>query len=377
MDEKTVTIMRFRKRRAARLALRGKTDRMDAANWKENDHPRSKDGKFTSGSGSNSGPSKTASKAPAKKAKTSAAAKHTATALQSRLPKPKTGTEYSPATIKALEGIAERANKNPDYEKRMNKVLSSLTDKDIIKQKGEDGKDVTCIPGLSYKIEPELQGCSEEAKKLFERRIAGGEKLTSDMLDISSELGGSLRGLEYCYKTGESLGRKINTKIDEVKDTIDGELSDADILDSIDDAVRYTFMCDHDDIGDKCLAAEEALKKRGYTITSRDNKYQPKYDKNGKEVPRDYKGVHLQVMTPDGDLVELQIHSKESMEVKEMNHPIYEDARKLKKGSPERLALEKQMIDNTAKLSNPRGILDLPSFDAGEGKRRKAKAKIG
>ena len=152
MDEKTVTIMRFRKRRAARLALMGKTERMDAADWKENDHPRSKDGKFTSGSGSNSGPNKTPAKTPAKKAKTGAPAapKHTASTLQSKLPKPKAGTEYSPATIKALEGIADRANKNPDYEKLMNKVLSSLTDKDIIKQKGEDGKDVTCIPGLSY-----------------------------------------------------------------------------------------------------------------------------------------------------------------------------------------------------------------------------------
>jgi len=51
-------IRRYHKRVDARLAARGK--RFDGNRWEENDHPRAKDGKFTSGSGSHGGKPKDA-----------------------------------------------------------------------------------------------------------------------------------------------------------------------------------------------------------------------------------------------------------------------------------------------------------------------------
>lgn len=38
----------------------------------------------------------------------------------------------------------------------------------------------------------------------------------------------------------------------------------------------------------------------------------------------DYKGVHIGAVSPSGQQIELQIHSKQSMKVKETIHPMYD-----------------------------------------------------
>ena len=96
------------------------------------------------------------------------------------------------------------------------------------------------------------------------------------------------------------------------------------------------------------------LQKSGYKIAKLDNKY---LDKNS-----DYKGIHLDVVSPSGQKFELQIHSKESMAVKNKLHPIYEKSRSMPKGSPERLKLEKQMREISAGLAMPDGINDLANI---------------
>ena len=96
------------------------------------------------------------------------------------------------------------------------------------------------------------------------------------------------------------------------------------------------------------------MKSRGYKVTKIDNKY---LDKNS-----DYKGIHLDCVSPDGQKFELQIHSKESMAVKNKLHPLYEKWRIMKDG-PQREALSKQMKELSATLPMPNGIKELKNYE--------------
>ena len=339
------SVVAFKARRAARL---------DAGDYDESKHKRDKNGRFAPKDGGSDGGD---SAKPKGKAAASSPKK------TGMFPTPKSGTSYDGATQSKMKDLEDKAKTDPAVAK----VLKGLSDKDIVYQKDSKGKESACIPGLAHMTDTKLVGCSAEAQKIFDQRVANGKKTTEDMIAIGQKLGGNMHGLAYCYKGGESLGRKINKAIKEKEERGVKGVTDVEILNGIDDAVRYTFMCEHDDLAEKCLAFEDELTKAGYTITQRDNKYLPKYDENGNEVPRDYKGIHLQVKTPTGDLIELQLHSKESMDVKDKNHPIYEKARKLEKSDPEFKRLTQQMIDNTATLKEPRGIRDLPTF----GKKKK------
>lgn len=55
--------------------------------------------------------------------------------------------------------------------------------------------------------------------------------------------------------------------------------------------------------------------------------------------------------------------TKESMAVKNKLHPIYEKSRNMKKGSPERIALENQMREISATLPMPKGIDELKNYE--------------
>lgn len=326
--ERRIAVNRFRKRRA---------ERMDAAKWEENDHPRAKDGKFTSGGG---GASKAEKGAPAKEV----------TVKPPSLPKLKKGASYDAGTQGVMKKLQAKAKTDPAVAK----VLSSLSEKDVVYQKDKDGKVTGCIPGLAYKADNKLQGYSAEAQKAFDRRAADAPKIAADMASISDKVGGTMDGLVHCCKTGTSLSSKIRRKQEKIKKKDGIDATDVEALEQLDDVVRFTFKCDHDDMTEKCQAFEEELKKSGYEITQRDNKY--------LDDDPDYKAIHLQLKSKNGDLIELQIHSEESLAVKNVNHDIYDKSRELPEGSKERLAMEADMKKRTRGLRNPKDIEKLPSF---------------
>ena len=64
-----------------------------------------------------------------------------------------------------------------------------------------------------------------------------------------------------------------------------------------------------------------------------------------------------------GQKFELQIHSKESMDVKNKLHPIYEKSRMMPKDSPKRLELENQMRTISATLPMPKDIENVKNYE--------------
>lgn len=206
------------------------------------------------------------------------------------------------------------------------------------------------ISGIAASKDNVIKGASKAAQRAYDKARRAEPKITKDLVDISNELGMSMTGLQYSVKTASSVSSKIKRKIAD-KRRKGATAKDYEIVREMGDLVRYTQMGNHDDLGVNTLKAIKALEARGHKVTKVENKY---LDKSS-----DYKGIHLDVKSPSGQKYELQIHSKESMAVKNKLHPIYEKSRMLPPNSPERKRLEQQMRDISASLPMPKGIENL------------------
>lgn len=189
---------------------------------------------------------------------------------------------------------------------------------------------------------------SKAAQKAYDKARRAEPKITKDLVNISKGLGMEMTGLKYSVKTASSVESKIKRKKP-------ANEPDDKYIRRMGDLVRYTQMGKHSDLGTNTVKTIDALKKNGYKVTKVDNKY---LDKNS-----DYKGIHLDVVSPTGQKFELQIHSKESMDVKNKLHPIYEKSRMMPNDSPKRLELENQMRAISATLPMPKGIENVKNYE--------------
>ena len=274
-------------------------------------------------------------------------------------PKLKDGAVYEEDTINEVNRLAagNKEEKEPNRDKEYDEVLSRLSENDVVYQTDPDGTVVGAIPGVSQMFNSKIPGKSAEVQAAYDRRVAEGKSIVNDMVEVSADLGSRMIGLENCYKSGSSTARKI----DKVKNKY-GLSSDEEALAAMDDIVRFTFKCDHDNMKRRVLDLESALKDKGYEILERDNKYLP----NPDGTPRDYKAVHLKVKAPNGERCEVQVHSEETTKVKNQNHKYYEEDRKLKRGDPEterrHQELQDVQIANWQGLRDPKDIQSLPSY---------------
>lgn len=279
-------------------------------------------------------------------------------------PKLKSGAVYDEDTLKEVNRLADDTDGNiPPKTEALGKTLKKLTSEDITYQKDPDGTIVASIPGLSQMYDREVKGKSPEVQKMYDERVEGGKKITSDMIAISDRLGSRMMGLENCFKGGGSTSRKIDKVKAKEKAKTGLDLTDEQALAKMDDVVRYSYKCDHDKMVDQILGLEKELKKSGYEITERDNKFLPSEDGE----PRNYKAVHLQVKAPSGELFEVQIQSEDTIKIKNKNHETFEKWRKLDpKKHPEQKKeadrLNAIMVKNYAGLKEPMGIMDLKTI---------------
>lgn len=112
-------------------------------------------------------------------------------------------------------------------------------------------------------------------------------------------------------------------------------------------------MVSHDKIADSCQKTMDKLREKGYNISGLENTW---------ISDRAYKGINIDVISPEGQKFELQIHSKESMEVKNACHILYEKQRQYPKTSVEYKHLEEQMKEISNKIPIPSGIDAIKTF---------------
>ncbi len=178
------------------------------------------------------------------------------------------------------------------------------------------------------------------------------------MEHIADSCGAAMSGKDYAIKGADSLERKILTKAQKAaKKAGRNNPSSDDITNAfnqIEDVVRFTIVGGHEKLASLAGQVEKKLKEGGYNIVSHKNKYLESSHSDA------YHGLHLNVKDPQTKLVfEVQIHSPKSLEVKNVNHKLYEKSRKMETPSSEKKKLVKEMVNNTKRLKDPRAIQTL------------------
>lgn len=120
------------------------------------------------------------------------------------------------------------------------------------------------------------------------------------------------------------------------------------------DIVRYTQLGDHQSLVKNAIATVGKLQGQGYEVTEIDNKW--------LKPDADYKGIHMTVVSKEGQPFELQFHSPESLAVKNKNHMLYEESRKVSTPKTRKHELQSQMKANTAAMPSPDGIENLQNY---------------
>ena len=173
-------------------------------------------------------------------------------------------------------------------------------------------------------------------------------KVTSAMKEVAADNNAEMEGLEYRLKSSESLSRKIAT------DSMDQNISMPEAADNISDALRYTMIVDEAQFGETAKNVISSLETKGYKKVRVKNTF-----KDGAV----YKGINTNLESPDGQILELQFHTKESFNIKQnVNHKLYEEARLPSTTVPKQKQLVKQMQSNSAKIKQPKNVDSIKNY---------------
>jgi hypothetical protein len=123
-----------------------------------------------------------------------------------------------------------------------------------------------------------------------------------------------LAGLEHMLKKADRLKEKIADVL-----LLESHLSPREALDKVPDAVRYTFSYSPDGYADGVRADVERLKAAGFEEVKLKNLW----------PSSQYKGINTQWRRPGTGLrFEVQFHTPESLQAKELTHGAYERLRR-------------------------------------------------
>ena len=123
-----------------------------------------------------------------------------------------------------------------------------------------------------------------------------------------------LAGLKHMLKGVDRLREKIADVL-----LLESQLSPREALDKVPDAVRYTFTYSRDGYADGIRADVERLKAAGFEEIKLKNLWSSSQ----------YKGINTQWRRPETGLrFEVQFHTPESLQAKELTHGAYERLRR-------------------------------------------------
>ena len=181
--------------------------------------------------------------------------------------------------------------------------MASLYNEDGLDDEESIAKGVTDKEAL-----PEKDGKSHRlARQLRSRASAAEQDVTADMRSLE---GGESRlaGLEARLKSEESLARKIESK------AAASSLPYEDAASRVHDVLRYTLVAEDDRYNEQVQASLQKLAAAGYRVLNFRNAWGGKF----------YQGINVQLQSPAGIPVELQLHTPQSYAVKQASHGVYE-----------------------------------------------------
>lgn len=188
------------------------------------------------------------------------------------------------------------------------------------------------------------------ARGLIKKAQSIEKPITQLLKDTAKSLNAEMSGLEFRFKSLDSLSRKIDSKINEEGKTLETASKD------MKDVLRYTMVLDGNNFVSGFEKTRDKLKEKGYNIYRVKNTFQ---DGNS------YKGLNTNVKDSQGNIFELQFHTEKSLEIKMGElHEIYEVQRKLDKNNDiEKFdRLERKMVQISLSIPNPKNIDKIKSY---------------
>lgn len=168
-------------------------------------------------------------------------------------------------------------------------------------------------------------------------------EITSAVQQLADKLGMPLQGFDFRKKGLKSAVRKYNDDLEK------------DDNPSLNDLVRFTHDVKHETFGDDVNRALQAYKDSGFEIMKVKN-YWEKDD-------NPYNGINVNMRTPNGQVIEVQFHTKDSLDVKENQmHKIYEEMRLFPEGSPEYNKLNEQSWEISRRQEKPVGVNKIKNY---------------
>ena len=226
----------------------------------------------------------------------------------------------------------------PMYPDALKRLEAELLKYSPDQERDERGRFGSGNGGLSQTFGTEA---ASHAQTLYSHAKGIEPALTANMKDLADKYGTKLEGLNFRLKTQESLTRKI---ADSAKND---DKTPAEAARNISDANRYTMVADPANYRASAEAVQKDLQAQGYDVNV----------KNYWQETSNYKGVNMALTDPSGNRIELQFHTAESLAMKETtNHPLYESYRKMDTNTPQAIALNAQMVANSASLRTPPGL---------------------
>lgn len=240
---------------------------------------------------------------------------------------------------------AEGGRRCPDYER-----LKNVSASDVAPDPTHDVPDVLWRDDRLTKTwgdgtADHSAACA--ALGTLENAKADEPDMTRSVMQAAGEAGGECAYLDSRVKSPESLARKIRE--DRATMAARGEkISAGEIAEGLKDVVRYTVVRnDHSQTTETIVSTVTSLQRQGWVILQIKDFY-----RDGAP----YKGVHVIGRAPSGRVSEIQVHSAQSLAIKNQAHTSYEVYRDSSRSLRDRQAAKTECSRAFSNVSAPPGL---------------------
>jgi hypothetical protein len=230
--------------------------------------------------------------------------------------------------------VAEKKWKNQKSDKHQYGVYKNILGEDYLPKAFDEFQELIYSGGIEYGIlKAQAKGMS-----YYNKAITNEPEITERVKGVAEATGMNILGLKYRIKSKSSFLEKIEKNYDPTGNEYE-----------IKDIVRYTLGADTNSLADKTLMAIDKFEQGGYNTVR---------IKNTWSASSSYNGINTFIKDPNGQVFEMQYHTKESFNLKNGElHELYERQRKITDDeSEEYLEIEDKMIALSSKLAFPKNI---------------------
>ncbi|MER6669432.1 hypothetical protein ABT256_33085 [Amycolatopsis japonica] len=163
-----------------------------------------------------------------------------------------------------------------------------------------------------------MEGARERARLLRQRALAASPTVHAALQSAAASCGGRLSGVEKQIKEEASLTKKIYDRACQEGEPTPARLDKQAA--KINDALRYTAVLSVDQYMTGHRAIRAALEGSGFSFKREGNAWA-----EPERFGHTYRGINMTFQTADELMFELQLHTEQSLAVKEEHHEKYKE----------------------------------------------------